>query len=199
MVALAQDVQSINNHTQQKPVSPMHGRKEDILILIVAWHPVLLKRSHFPNPKPQCTLLMGTRKTASLKHCRIVYFHRYKVINQSITNSRKNDWKKFLTVILSLIIFIQSAEKLNFLKMSRGQPAFQQNGTKFPHLIITRVCWSNLVMSYDSMFRNVKLSADACCFRKRRQHFNYFRNLRIPGPEPSIFFGNMMELYRKVS
>lgn len=34
-------------------------------------------------------------------------------------------------------------------------------------------------------------------FVKRRQHFNYFKKLEIPGPEPSIFFGNMMELYKK--
>lgn len=46
--------------------------------------------------------------------------------------------------------------------------------------------------------------AAACCivllvrwFVKRRQHFNYFKNLQIPGPEPSIFFGNMMELFEK--
>lgn len=34
-------------------------------------------------------------------------------------------------------------------------------------------------------------------FTKRKQHFNYFKDLEIPGPEPSIFFGNMMEMYSK--
>ncbi|CAN8003446.1 unnamed protein product [Ixodes pacificus] len=32
---------------------------------------------------------------------------------------------------------------------------------------------------------------------QRRQHFSYFKNLGIPGPQPSIFLGNMMELYKK--
>ncbi|CAN8004604.1 unnamed protein product [Ixodes hexagonus] len=35
--------------------------------------------------------------------------------------------------------------------------------------------------------------------RQRRQHFSYFKNLGIPGPEPSMFLGNMMELYNKAS
>ncbi|XP_064480651.1 cytochrome P450 3A6-like [Ornithodoros turicata] len=32
---------------------------------------------------------------------------------------------------------------------------------------------------------------------QRRRHYEYFKNLDIPGPEPSIFFGNMVELYQK--
>ncbi|CAN8027033.1 unnamed protein product, partial [Ixodes persulcatus] len=32
---------------------------------------------------------------------------------------------------------------------------------------------------------------------QRRQHFTYFKTLGIPGPEPSLFLGNMMELYQK--
>ncbi|XP_029851214.2 thromboxane-A synthase [Ixodes scapularis] len=32
---------------------------------------------------------------------------------------------------------------------------------------------------------------------QRRQHFSYFKSLGIPGPQPSIFLGNMMELYKK--
>lgn len=33
--------------------------------------------------------------------------------------------------------------------------------------------------------------------RKRYEHFQKFRKLGIPGPEPSILFGNMWEIYRK--
>ncbi|KAL1438652.1 hypothetical protein MTO96_047846 [Rhipicephalus appendiculatus] len=32
---------------------------------------------------------------------------------------------------------------------------------------------------------------------KRREHFNFFKKLGIPGPTPNIFFGNILEMYRK--
>ncbi|XP_049529192.1 thromboxane-A synthase-like [Dermacentor silvarum] len=32
---------------------------------------------------------------------------------------------------------------------------------------------------------------------KRRDHFNFFKKLGIPGPTPNIFFGNILEMYRK--
>ncbi|XP_077486201.1 thromboxane-A synthase-like [Amblyomma americanum] len=32
---------------------------------------------------------------------------------------------------------------------------------------------------------------------KRREHFNFFRKLGIPGPTPNIIFGNILEMYRK--
>ncbi|KAH7947556.1 hypothetical protein HPB52_013185 [Rhipicephalus sanguineus] len=33
--------------------------------------------------------------------------------------------------------------------------------------------------------------------RKRRDHFNFFKKCGIPGPPPSIIFGNILEMYRK--
>ncbi|XP_077538704.1 cytochrome P450 3A6-like isoform X2 [Haemaphysalis longicornis] len=32
---------------------------------------------------------------------------------------------------------------------------------------------------------------------KRRQHFKFFANLGIPGPQPNIIFGNILEVYQK--
>ncbi|XP_037578862.1 LOW QUALITY PROTEIN: thromboxane-A synthase-like [Dermacentor silvarum] len=32
---------------------------------------------------------------------------------------------------------------------------------------------------------------------KRREHFNFFKYLGIPGPTPNIIFGNMLEMYKK--
>lgn len=32
---------------------------------------------------------------------------------------------------------------------------------------------------------------------KRREHFNFFKNLGIPGPQPNIIFGNILEVYKK--
>lgn len=32
---------------------------------------------------------------------------------------------------------------------------------------------------------------------KRREHFNFFKNLDIPGPPPNILFGNILEMHRK--
>lgn len=32
---------------------------------------------------------------------------------------------------------------------------------------------------------------------KRREHFQFFKKLDIPGPPPNILFGNMLEMYRK--
>ncbi|XP_037579551.1 thromboxane-A synthase-like [Dermacentor silvarum] len=44
-----------------------------------------------------------------------------------------------------------------------------------------------------------RLFGEQFCFgeRKRREHFKFFEKLGIPGPTPNIFFGNVLDMYRK--